>query len=74
MSAMAPSFVRDCSICKRRQTEKKKKSGAHKKVILVHIMNVAPAWPEGQPSFVYNGQESTVSQMRRMQNRLQSKY
>lgn len=48
--------------------------GAHKKVILLHIMNVASAQSEGQPSFVYNGQESTVFQMRRMQNRLQSKY
>lgn len=46
----------------------------HKKVILLHIMNVASAQSEGQPSFVYNGQESTVFQMRRMQNRLPSKY
>lgn len=37
-------------------------------------MNVASAQSEGQPSFVYNGQESTVFQMRRMQNRLPSKY
>lgn len=53
---------------------KKKKKTPHKKVILLHIMNVASAQSEGQPSFVYNGQESTVFQMRRMQSRLPSKY
>ena len=57
-----------------RKEERKKKPLPHKKVILLHIMNVASAQSEGQPSFVYNGQESTVFQMRRMQNRLPSKY
>lgn len=79
MSAGALSFAMGpgcCSICIGRAEGG---SGGrapllHKKVILLHIMNVASAQSEGQPSFVYNGQESTVFQMRRMQNRLPSKY
>lgn len=71
--AMGPGC---CSICmgRARGEKEKKKPLPHKKVILLHIMNVASAQSEGQPSFVYNGQESTVFQMRRMQNRLPSKY
>lgn len=75
MSARALSFAMGpgcCSICIGRAGGKKPLP--HKKVILLHIMNVASAQSEGQPSFVYNGQESTVFQMRRMQNRLPSKY
>lgn len=78
MSAGALSFAPGpgcCSICIGKAGGGKKKVPLlHKKVILLHIMNVASAQSEGQPSFVYNGQESTVFQMRRMQNRLPSKY
>lgn len=78
MSAGALSFAMGpgcCSICIGRGGGRKKEVPLlHKKVILLHIMNVASAQSEGQPSFVYNGKESTVFQMRRMQNRLPSKY
>lgn len=77
MSARALSFAVGpgcCSICIGWAGGGGKQPLPHKKVILLHIMNVASAQSEGQPSFVYNGQESTVFQMRRMQNRLPSKY